>query len=199
MHCPLRIIYIVTLAAIAAVAPCRAQSSDHDFELARQMDVFTNILSRVDLHYVDTVNPRRFVEAGISHMLSELDPYTIYYPEERHDEILNFVSGRYAGIGVSLRSLRSQRRCMLTTVEHGGPAETGGLRPGDILLRVGARELGEAASDSPEDLAAYALEIMHSAYRVAFGSPGQDGVDDIHHHRGLEFVDTPHTPQKLGH
>lgn len=168
MHCLLRIIYIVTLAAVAAVAPCRAQSSDHDFELARQMDVFTNILSRVDLHYVDTVNPRRVVEAGISHMLSELDPYTVYYPEERHDEILNFASGRYAGIGVSLRSMRSQRRCMLTAVEHGGPAEIGGLRPGDILLRVGARELGEAASDSPEDLAAYALEVA-AALR---GEPG---------------------------
>ncbi len=164
----LHIIYIATVLFFVPAVGLRAQSSDQNFELARQMDVFTNILSRVDMHYVDSLPTRSIVEAGIDHMLSTLDPYTVYYPEERHDEIYLFASGRYAGIGVGLRTMQSTLRCMITTVEHGSPAEEVGLRPGDVFLSIEGQSLGQAASNAVADLVAYTNKVA----KALSGEPG---------------------------
>ncbi|MBP3227258.1 MAG: S41 family peptidase [Bacteroidaceae bacterium] len=172
-----RILLYIFICAIAACAPSagRAQVADHDFELGRQMDVFSEVYSKLDMHYVDTLPVRGFMERVIDYMLSSLDPYTVYYTEEHSDELRNFVSERYAGIGAGLYTLAGSRRTMITSVVRGGPAEAAGLHPGDVLMRIDNRELAPAASASASDRAHYTTEILS---RLS-GEPGSTVDIDV--------------------
>lgn len=136
-----------------------AQSADHDFELSQQLDIFTNIYTLLDMHYVDTLQVKKSIGGAITHMLSAIDPYTVYYPEDQRDELIQFASGRYAGLGVGIRVQQATRRCMITHLEHGGAAEKAGLKPGDIILRIDNREIGTAPSDNPQDMNRYLTGI----------------------------------------
>ena len=69
-------------------------------------------------------------------MLGEIDPYTIYYPEQRRDELYQFVSGKYAGIGVGLRLNEATGRAQIVTIEKSGGAARAGLHIGDQLLSI---------------------------------------------------------------
>lgn len=153
-------IYIVSALLTVISFGASAQSSDHDFELSRQLDVFNNIYTLLDMHYVDSIDAKSYVGKTIDHMLSTLDPYTVYYPEERRDELLQFAAGHYAGIGVGLRMGKSERRCVIRNVEREGPAEKAGLRAGDVIMRIDNRDVGTAASTDAADVKKYYLEVL---------------------------------------
>jgi carboxyl-terminal processing protease len=52
------------------------------FEISKQLDIFTTIFKEVNLYYVDETQPGKLMDEAIESMLSSLDPYTNYIPEE---------------------------------------------------------------------------------------------------------------------
>ena len=74
----------VALFAILGLAPALSSAqnnNDHNFEIAKNLEVFHEIVSELDRFYVDTINPKQTIEKGIQAMLSSIDPYTEYFPE----------------------------------------------------------------------------------------------------------------------
>ena len=64
---------------LATTACLNAQEvKNHNFEVAKNLDVFNNIYKGLDLMYVDTLNPQEVIGNGIKAMLNSLDPYTEY-------------------------------------------------------------------------------------------------------------------------
>ena len=55
---------------------------DHNFEVAKHLDIFNNVYKNLDLLYVDTLNPKDVIGTGINAMLRQLDPYTEYYAQD---------------------------------------------------------------------------------------------------------------------
>lgn len=159
--------------------PCAfSQSSDHDFELARQLDIFANVYTQLDMYYVDTLQAKTQIEGAIAEMLSTIDPYTVYYPEQRRDELLQFVSGRYAGIGISFRVNDATRRAEIIVVERDSPAEKAGLRIGDQILRIDNHDVGQAASTSNDDKKEYTLALSQRLR----GEPGSSIDIEVMHY-----------------
>ena len=75
------------------------------------------------------------MKTGIDAMLDELDPYTQYIPEsEIEDYKLKYVSNQYGGIGATI-SYRDGKVIVAEPYE-GFPAQKGGLRAGDELLKI---------------------------------------------------------------
>ena len=71
-----KILALVAL-AMTVVAPVNAQQSkNHNFEVAKYLDVFNNIYKGLDLMYVDSLNPQEVIGNGIKAMLRSLDPDT---------------------------------------------------------------------------------------------------------------------------
>ena len=67
--------------------PLWAQNGkDHNFDVAKSMDVFNAIYKNLDFMYVDTLNATDVVGTAINAMLDSLDPYTTYYPEDKQAE-----------------------------------------------------------------------------------------------------------------
>ena len=65
-----------------------AQKDDtHDFNVAKNLDVFNSIYKYLDMMYVDTLDADEVIGNGINGMLRSLDPYTVYYPEDKVKEL----------------------------------------------------------------------------------------------------------------
>ena len=89
----------VVMVLFFAFAVSAQTNDDKYFSINKNLSVFNNILRELNIYYVDTLSYEKLVGTGINSMLSSLDPYTIYMPEEMNDDIKMMTSGEYAGIG----------------------------------------------------------------------------------------------------
>jgi carboxyl-terminal processing protease len=51
------------------------------FEIAKNIEIFTNLYKEVNTYYVDEINPSTLMKTGIDAMMESLDPYTDYISE----------------------------------------------------------------------------------------------------------------------
>ena len=127
----------LAMLAMAVCTPMKGQQhNNHNFEVAKCLDVFNNIYKGLDLMYVDTLNPQEVIGNGIKAMLRSLDPYTEYYPEEKTKELKMMLTGKYAGIGSIIRWHQRIKNAVVEEPYEGMPAAEVGLKKGDIILSI---------------------------------------------------------------
>ena len=133
---------LISLLMVLLAAPTFAQKDkDHDFTVAKNMEIFNAIYKNLDLMYVDTLDAGEVVGNGIKAMLGSLDPYTTYYPEDKVNELKNMLTGKYAGIGSLIRyNYQLQRVCINEPYENMPAAEVG-LKKGDIILSIDGEDM----------------------------------------------------------
>lgn len=117
------------------------KGDDHNFLISKYLDIFHSVFRELDMMYVDTLNVATTIESGIHAMLSELDPYTIYYPEEDDDDLKMMLTGKYAGVGAIIRYHQKHNRVVIVEPYEGMPALDAGLRAGDILLSIDGEDI----------------------------------------------------------
>ena len=133
----MRRIMTCVLALLSAVS-MTANDEDHNFEVSKQLDVLNAIYKYLDIMYVDTLDAGQTVTTGINAMLRSLDPYTVYYPEDKTSELKGMITGRwYAGIGAVIRYNNKLKNVVIDEPYQGNPAAEVGLRKGDVVLAVG--------------------------------------------------------------
>jgi carboxyl-terminal processing protease len=108
--------------------------------VVKNLDVFNSIYKELDMFYVDSLEAQKAIRVGIDAMLSELDPYTVYYPEDDMDELEMMTKGKYGGIGSIIR-LRKDSTVIIYEPYEGMPAAEVGLKVGDVLLRIDDNDL----------------------------------------------------------
>ncbi|ETD18761.1 MULTISPECIES: S41 family peptidase [Prevotellaceae] len=117
--------------------PSMAQTErEHNFDVAKNMNVFNTIYKNLDLMYVDTLNANEVIGNGINAMLRSLDPYTEYYPEDKVKTLKSMITGRYAGIGSIIRYNHHNKQVIIEEPYANMPAAEAGLKKGDIILAI---------------------------------------------------------------
>lgn len=124
---------LVMLMALPTIAQ---KNSDHDFKVAKNMDVFNAIYKNLDLMYVDTLDADEVIGNGIKAMLGSLDPYTTYYPESEQQELKRMLTGKYAGVGALIRYNNQLQKVVIDEPYENMPAAEAGLKKGDIILAI---------------------------------------------------------------
>ena len=121
---------------VLAMPAWAQKEKNHDFVVAKNMDVFTSIYKNLDMMYVDTLDADEVIGNGINAMLRSLDPYTEYYPESEVKEFKNMLTGKYAGIGSVVKYNYQLGYTVINEPYEGMPAQEAGLKKGDIILSI---------------------------------------------------------------
>lgn len=118
------------------------------FEIAKQIEIFTNLFKTVNQNYVDETNPGELMDNAIKNMLIELDPYTVFFNEQ---DVLKFkinTTGEYTGIGAMVS--RKEGRVFIKEIYKGFPADKSGLKAGDEIIQIGDVNLKEYKEDASQ-------------------------------------------------
>ena len=129
-------IALFAILGLASAGASAQKSQDHNFEIAKNLEVFHEIVSELDRFYVDTINPTKTIERGIQAMLSSIDPYTEYFPENDMKDLKMITTGKYAGIGAVIRQYTGRDYIYIDEPYEGMPAARYGLKAGDEILSI---------------------------------------------------------------
>lgn len=127
-------VMILFVAAMAVTA--MAQDRDHNFKIAKNLDVFNAIYKNLDMMYVDTIDADEVVGYAIRAMLNSLDPYTEYFPEDKQGDLRMVMSGKYAGIGATIRYNLLLDNVVIDEPYENMPAAEVGLKKGDVIVSI---------------------------------------------------------------
>lgn len=141
-------IAIVPLVCISLTA---FKGDERNFRISKHLDIFHAVFRELDLCYVDTLDVAKVVDKGIHAMVSSLDPYTVYYPEEEDEDLKMMITGKYAGVGAIIRYHKRHDRVVIVEPYEGMPALNAGLRAGDILLSIDGEDLKGLPVDKVSD------------------------------------------------
>lgn len=129
--------FILSTVVLCVSLSMAAQSQkDHNFEVAKHLDIFNNVYKNLELLYVDTLSPKETIGTAINAMLRSLDPYTEYYAQDETKDLRMMLTGKYAGIGALIRKHQKLDRIVIDEPYANMPAAEAGLKKGDVILSI---------------------------------------------------------------
>lgn len=125
---------IITILCLCLLLQVQAADKDRYFEIAKNMELFTQLYKELNTYYVDDVDPNKLMTDGINKMLDGLDPFTNYITGADLDEYQLQTTGKYGGIGARIAKIGDY--VVITDPNEGYPAQKAGLQSGDIILEI---------------------------------------------------------------
>ena len=184
---------VLLAAVLVAVAFFSFKSGDdRNFQIAKNLDTFNSIVKELDMFYVDTLDPNKTVREGIDYMLSSLDPYTEYYPEDDQAELQQMLNASFGGIGSLITYNQKLKRSMIAEPFEGTPAAKVGLKAGDILIEIDGKDL---AGKNNQEVSQMLRGAVGTSFKLKVERPDEKGGT-----RPLEFdivrqtIQTPMIP-----
>lgn len=184
---------VLLAAVLVAVAFFSFKSGDdRNFQIAKNLDTFNSIVKELDMFYVDTLDPNKTVREGIDYMLSSLDPYTEYYPEDDQTELQQMLNASFGGIGSLITYNQKLKRSMIAEPFEGTPAAKVGLKAGDILMEIDGKDL---AGKNNQEVSQMLRGAVGTSFKLKVERPDEKGGT-----RPLEFdivrqtIQTPMIP-----
>jgi carboxyl-terminal processing protease len=139
--------YIIgLLLGIAVMLFIQGKETDSYFEISKNLEVFTTLFKELNTYYVDPIQPGKIVKKGIDAMLEDLDPYTNYITEEDIEDYKFMTTGKYGGIGSSVR--KKDDYIAIGEPYENSPIVKAGIKAGDIILEIdGVNTKGKEIDD----------------------------------------------------
>lgn len=141
---------IFAIFCICLVLNSRAADSDRYFEIAKNMELFTQLYKELNTYYVDDIDPNKLMTNGINKMLDGLDPFTNYITGADLDEYQLQTTGKYGGIGSRIAKIGDY--VVITDPYEGYPAQKAGLQAGDQILEIDGKVATKYNSDEVSQL-----------------------------------------------
>lgn len=146
-----RFCHLLLLAAATVSASLSLSAQSRGFDLGKWYEVQDAILKELGRSYVDSLPAGRIMRKGIDAMLSDLDPYTVYVPEEEGEDFQMLIGKTYGGIGAIIYKPDIDGNVIINEPYAGSPAAEAGLRCGDEILMIDTLSThGLTSSESSE-------------------------------------------------
>ena len=164
--------YLKLVAATAAFAltfiPSFGQTKS--FKLGQWIEIQNAILKELNQSYVDSLPLDRIEKVGIEAMLENLDPYTMYVPEEDNEDFEFMIGKTYGGIGAIIYKPTKESNVVINEPYMNSPAYKAGLRCGDEIVAI-------------DGTGVYGFDASGATSRMK-GKPGTSVVFDVKKLRG---------------
>ncbi|XZE53293.1 S41 family peptidase [Planctomycetaceae bacterium SH139] len=143
---PPRNLYAIIVIAIFSLL-CHAKA-----QRTRDGALVGDAIALIDFFYVDEVPKRNLLEAAMSGLTSELDPYTQFIPPSAYDAFQDSIQQEFAGIGILIEQPVAGEPVRVITPLVGSPAIKAGFRPRDQIVAVNDIDTAAATMDQVRDL-----------------------------------------------
>ena len=161
--------------AMFFMAGVTAEGQSKGFKLGQWSEIHNAIIKELNRSYVDSLPVDRIMRAGVDAMLEELDPYTVYIPEEDNEDLQMMLSKTYGGIGAIIHKKKDEN-VIINEPYAGSPAQKYGLQCGDEILQI-------------DGLPTKGLETKESSDRMK-GKPGTTVVFKVKKVRTGDTLDS---------
>ena len=135
---------VCAVAAAISSYPLSAQSDE--FNTGKYLEIQSMVLRTIESQYVDSVKLDELIHKGIDAMLSTLDPYTVFIPEENEEDLDILTTASYGGVGALIQKT-PQGYIIIAEPYEGSAAIKAGLNPGDTIVAIE----GVSTKDLPVD------------------------------------------------
>lgn len=125
---------------IALASQCLAQQAPYSTRIDRNISIFNDVFRQLDISYTDTLNYDNLTESALNGMLREIDPYTVYVPESKEDDLKRMTTGKYGGIGALIMQRQDNDYICISDPYEGLPAQRNGVLAGDVILQVDGKD-----------------------------------------------------------
>ncbi|HCY55778.1 MAG TPA: peptidase S41, partial [Oceanicaulis sp.] len=130
----------------AAALAVSAQGDDRGRdETFRQLELFGDILSRIESDYVSDPDQVELIEAAINGMLGSLDPHSTYLNAQAFQDMQVSTRGEYGGLGIEV-TLRDDFVTVVSPIAE-TPADRAGIEPEDRIIAVDGESMIGAGID----------------------------------------------------
>ena len=144
--------FVIAAAVVAAVlfSGTGAEGQSKSFRLGQWVEIQNSVLKELNRSYVDSLPLDRIMRTGINAMLENLDPYTVYIPEEENENLQMMLSKTYGGIGAIIFK-EKEANVVINEPYYGSPAWKNGLVCGDEIIAIdGQPTKGLEAAESSD-------------------------------------------------
>jgi carboxyl-terminal processing protease len=123
---------------------------DTDFEIAKNLDIFSTLYKELNTNYVDELKPGELMKTAIDAMLESLDPYTTYISESELEDYKLMTTGQYGGIGSLIH--KNGDYVVISDPYEGFPAQKNDLRSGDVILEINDKSAKGKTTDQVTEI-----------------------------------------------
>ena len=164
---------LISAAAAIILSSFSAYSQSKTFRMGQWAEIHSAIIRELNRSYVDSLPVDRIMRAGIDAMLDELDPYTIYIPEEENEDLQMMLSKTYGGIGAIIHK-KVDENVIINEPYYGSPAWKNGLVCGDEILAIDGvptvglqtKESSDRMKGKPGTVVSFKVKKVHSGDTV---------------------------------
>ena len=173
--------YILLFGLLCVTVAASAQTPR--FKLGKWTEIQTAILQELNRSYVDSLPIDRIERRGVDAMLADLDPYTVYIPEEENEDLQMLIHKSYGGIGAVIYKPDLQGNVIINEPYADSPAQKYGLVCGDEIMAIdGESVIGLSSQQCSEKMR---------------GDPGTQVVFHVKKLRSGQEVDVTVTRERI--
>ena len=111
-----------------------ASYSQNNDKLYEKIDLFSEVLEKIQDEYVDEINQSEVMDSAINGVLQSLDPYSAYMSPEIFKEMQTETSGEFGGLGIEV-SMEAGVIKVITPIDE-TPAAKAGVKAGDYIVKI---------------------------------------------------------------
>jgi carboxyl-terminal processing protease len=130
---------VVGLAACLGALAWSAPDSGRRGDVYRQLELFADVLARVETDYVVPIDEEKAMEAAIQGMLTSLDPHSSYMNAEEFRDMQVQTRGEYGGLGIEVTMEEGVVKVVSPIDET--PAARAGIQAGDYLTAIDGQSI----------------------------------------------------------
>ena len=111
-----------------------ASNSANEDDIYKKIDLFSEVLDKINKEYVDEINQSEAMDAAINGVLQSLDPYSAYMSPESFENMQTETSGEFGGLGIEVGMEHGVVK-VISPIDN-SPASKVGVKAGDYIVKI---------------------------------------------------------------
>jgi len=123
--------------------------SKNEEDIYQKIDLFSEVLDKINKEYVDEVNQGKAMDAAINGVLQSLDPYSAYMSPETFNNMQIETTGEFGGLGIEV-GMEAGVVKVISPIDN-TPASRAGVKAGDYIVKINETQVqGKSLTEAVE-------------------------------------------------